>query len=302
MSRVARQAGWFFIATMGMGLMGVSLAVTSSVNVTVTDPNEKPLKIQTLTLTPQGGGEAVTVENDDDDNKVAGLVLEGGQSYDVTAVDQDGKKHKGVLVVPTGGGPQDLTVAMTAVPAGETMGRGNGNATNWWQRRSTGEKVLIVGGGIAGGVLLANSGNGDNNNGNGGAAPQNGGGTQPTSSTTNFSVSCTATVDPQGSSKFGLPEILPNWVVMANGTGGGVVPVTITLKNGFLLSGSLQNGQVSVSGKGQLTGVNTTVKFDGNLHLDAGSLNGALWAGPPLGGGPTDQFGANCNGSVVSGP
>ncbi|HKI82375.1 MAG TPA: hypothetical protein VKA04_12070, partial [Pseudodesulfovibrio sp.] len=106
MNREIRKAGWFVIAVMAMGLINVSQAVTSNVNLTITDPNETALKIQTLTLTPQGGGEAVTVKNDDDDNKVGGLILEGGRSYDVTAVDQDGKKHKGVLVVPSGGGTQ----------------------------------------------------------------------------------------------------------------------------------------------------------------------------------------------------
>ena len=300
MSRVARQAGWFFIATMGMGLMGVSLAVTSSVNVTVTDPNEKPLKIQTLTLTPQGGGEAVTVENDDDDNKVAGLVLEGGQSYEVTAVDQDGKEHRGILVVPAGGGTHDLTLAMEAIPAGETAGGGNGGAAGWWQRRSGAEKAGIAAAAVGGVVLLANSGNGDNNGGNGGSggsAPQTGGGTQPATTKTNVNVNCTAINNPQGSATFVFNELLHLWILIINPDAGASASARIVMNSGFVLTGTLQGSQLNASGHGQLTGVNTTVSFNGTFDVDTGALQGNLQAGPPLGGGSSDQVGATCSGA-----
>lgn len=300
MSREVKRAGWFVIAMMGVGLMDLSLAVTSNVNVTVTDPDEKPLKIQMLTLTPQGGGEAVTVENDDDDNKIAGLLLEGGQSYDVTAVDQDGNEHRGVLIVPTGSGTHDLTLAMEAVPAGETAGGGSENATSWWQRRSGLEKAEIAAAAAGGAVLLANSGGGNNGSGDQ-TTSQNGGGSQPTATTLNLSVNCTATLNPQGSAVFVFNEILHAWVlkVIPATSAASAVPATLVLKNGFVMTGNVQGNQISVSGNGQLTGVNTTVSFNGNVDLDAGTLNGNLKAGPPLGGGSSDQVGAACNGAAV---
>lgn len=273
-----------------IGLSRIAVAVTANVDLVVVDADAKPVKFDTIILTPKAGGASLTEQNNDDDNEIAGLILQGDTQYVVDIVDKEGNKKRGGVLVPLKGGKLQVIVG----------------PVSWWEGRSQTEKFLtvLVPTVVVGGVALAIS---DDDN-DGDAAQNAGGGTtappaqdpgqpdpgpgdqdQTPTFTLNDCADQVFSVNFGGfSSQGGCPNQFTGQVGQcALISGGGSVKTLNCGPNIFELSGNFDpnSGSYNATGTNAYSivpaapyQVNATFTLSGN----ACTFGGTLQVGPPL--------------------